>query len=65
MFPVARPKTAMRNTVFIFILSTENQQCDRTATEQGEIHTKINAIGRGPILFDICLANKSETDSNI
>ena len=43
-------KTAMR----IFLINRTEQNTHKN-----------NAVGRGPILYDICFANKSETDSDI
>ena len=59
----------MRDTVFFLslILSIEKQQCAIfLSTEQDDIHSYYTyTIGRGPILFDISFANRSEIDSNI
>ena len=47
-----------------FMLSIEKKY--RAIYEEiRKINKTINAMGRGPILFDIYLANKSQTDSNI
>ena len=65
MFPVVCPKTSMRDAFiylffFQFIGNTAIRNLFINRTERNTC--KNNAIGRGPILFDVCFVNKSETD---
>ena len=46
--------------LFFILLIQKQQFAIFLSTEQEEKHTK--QFGRGPIIFDICSANKSETD---
>ena len=62
------PEAAMHNVcVFLLflILSTEKQQYAIFLSINREDIYKHKHIGRSPILFDISLTNKSQTDSNI